>query len=385
MKKIFTLIIGLLTLATGVNAGEATFTVVNNDAEGWAQLALYSWDSSSGENVEAFGGWPGIVLFDGETLTNNEHVSVAQDGNTFTVTIKDYVPTMNLILNNNGQSKQFDLTDFADGKSYEIAAPVTPKNYGSAIYFINDGWDAVALYNWGGNGEIYGGWPGVVIVDAEGVLNPAGNKLVKVESAGATAEGYPIYKVGLGDGSGFENLIFNNTIGGDGNQFDVEFEDGAYFNTSGRTVAPEVPEESVTFTVVNHNPEGWPQLALYNWGDNTGETLGAWPGMLLFDGTTPTDNEKVTVVKDGDTFTITLKVAYENLILNNTNGGDGNQFDLNDFADGNTYSIENPATAITNTTIPFTSNAARYNLNGQKVSAAFKGVVIIDGKKVIQK
>ena len=48
-------------------------------------------------------------------------------------------------------------------------------------------------------------------------------------------------------------------------------------------------------------------------------------------------------------------------------------------------SLENSATAITYKTIPFTSNATRYNLNGQKVSAAFKGMVIIDGKKVIQK
>ena len=47
--------------------------------------------------------------------------------------------------------------------------------------------------------------------------------------------------------------------------------------------------------------------------------------------------------------------------------------------------MENSATAITYKTIPFTSDAARYNLNGQKVSAAFKGMVIIDGKKVIQK
>lgn len=381
MRRIFTLILGLLTLATGVKAAEATFTVVNNDAENWAQLALYSWDDSSGENVQAFGGWPGVVLFNGETTTNNDQVAVTRNGNTFTVTIKNYVSTMNLILNNNGQGKQFDLTDFADGKSYEIAAPVTPTSYSKAIYFINDGWTAVALYNWGGKGEIYGGWPGVVIVDAEGNLNPAGNQLVKVENAGTTTEGYPIYKIGLGDESGFENLIFNNNAGG--SQFDVDFEDGAYYNTTGRTTAPDVPVETVTFTVVNNDPEGWPQLALYNWGSSTGETLGGWPGTVLFDGTTPTDNDKVTVVKDGNTFTITLKVAYENLILNNTNGGDGNQFDLEEFADGKTYTIV--STAITNNMIPSTTNGVKYNLSGQKVNAGYKGLVIVDGKKVMQK
>jgi archaellum component FlaF (FlaF/FlaG flagellin family) len=383
MKKLFTLIIGLLALANGVKAAEATFTVVNNDSENWPQLALYSWDNSSGENVEAFGGWPGVVLFDGTTVTNNEQVSVAQNGNAFTVTIKDYVATMNLIVNNNGQGKQFDLTDFADGKSYEIAAPVTPTSYSAAMFFINDGWEAVALYNWGGKGEIYGGWPGVVIVDANGTLNPGGNDLVKVENAGTTAEGYPIYKIGLGDDSGYENLIFNNNNGG--LQFDVAFEDGAYYNTSGRTVAPDVPVETVSFTVVNNSPETWPQLALYNWGSSTGETLGGWPGTMLFDGTTPTDNEKVSVVKDGNTYTITLKVAYENLILNNTNGGDGNQFDLEDFADGKTYTIETSTTAINSITMPVGANGVRYNLNGQRVGVGYKGLVIIEGKKMILK
>lgn len=233
MKKIYSLLAIAFALAATASA-QATFTVVNNNPDTWTQLALYSWDNSGGTNVEAFGTWPGVVLYDGTTLTDNSDVQVTKSGNTFTVTVKNYVSTMNLIINNNGQGSQLDLTDFANGKSYEIAAPPsTPTDYTQSIYFINDGWDAVALYNWGGSGEIYGTWPGVVIVDADGNLNPAANALVKVEKVSETTDGYPVYKIGLGDGSGFQNLIFNNN--NQGSQFDVEYEDGAFYNTTGKT------------------------------------------------------------------------------------------------------------------------------------------------------
>lgn len=373
--------IGLLALATGVKAAETTFTVVNNDAEGWPALALYAWEEGGRPDTELFGGWPGVVLYDGTNLTDNDKVSVTKDGNTFTVTIKDYAETMHLILNNNGNGKQIDDIDI--NTSVIIPAPAgEPTNFSTAIYFINDGWDAVALYNWGGGGEIYGGWPGVVIVDAEGTLNPAGNKLVKVEAAGTT-EGHAIYKISLGDDTGYENLIFNNN--GGGAQFDVALENGAYYNTTGKTTAPgeEIPE--VSFTVVNNNPTGWPQIALYNWGESTGETLGAWPGTVLFDGTTPTDNDKVTVVKNGNTYTVTLKVLYENLILNNTNGGDGNQIDLSDFSDGKSYQIPKITTGIKTVMATGNGDAVHYNLAGQKVSGSFRGIVISNGKRYINK
>ena len=60
------------------------------------------------------------MLYDGTTLTDNELVTVTKSENTFTVTIKNYETTMNLILNNNNNGKQMDLTEFTDGKSYTI-------------------------------------------------------------------------------------------------------------------------------------------------------------------------------------------------------------------------------------------------------------------------
>ena len=243
-----------VAFALNVSA-QATFYIENNNPDEWPQIALYSWDASSGTNVEAFGGWPGVVLFDGENTVGNDAVTVAKDGNRFTVTLANHVSTQNLILNNNNNGKQFDLTEFADGKTYEIAAPAdAPTSFSTTIYFVNDNqsvWTAVALYNWGGNGEIYGGWPGVVLVNQDGSLNPNGNKLVQVEYEGQTVDGYYVYKIGLGDDTGFENLIFNNN--GQGQQFDVALENGAYYNTGGKATA-----------ITSTSLQGTPHAVVYN-------------------------------------------------------------------------------------------------------------------------
>lgn len=101
-----------------------------------------------------------------------------------------------------------------------------------------------------------------------------------------------------------------------------------------------------TFTVINNNPTQWAALALYNWGDNSGESLGAWPGVVLYDGTTvnPDNNANVTVVKSGNTFTITLSAAlqFENLIINNNNNG--SQMDLTGVESGASFTIPAPPT-----------------------------------------
>ena len=119
-----------------------------------------------------------------------------------------------------------------------------------------------------------------------------------------------------------------------------------------RALAEKIDEPQptgVTFTIVNNNTEEWPALALYNWGDISGETLGPWPGVVLYDGENVVGNDKVTVTKDGNTYTVTLAadLAYENLILNNNNNG--KQMNLTNFADGATYTIEASAPVVTTT------------------------------------
>jgi hypothetical protein len=48
-------------------------------------------------------------------------------------------------------------------------------------------------------------------------------------------------------------------------------------------------------------------------------------------------------------------------------------------------SVEKGSTGITNITADKAANAVRYNLAGQKVNAGFKGVVIVNGQKMLQK
>ena len=85
MKKILTLFFATFALAFGAKAAEATFTVVNNDADGWPALALYAWEQDGRPDTDLFGSWPGVVLYDGTNLTDNSKVSVTKDGKTFTV------------------------------------------------------------------------------------------------------------------------------------------------------------------------------------------------------------------------------------------------------------------------------------------------------------
>jgi hypothetical protein len=52
---------------------------------------------------------------------------------------------------------------------------------------------------------------------------------------------------------------------------------------------------------------------------------------------------------------------------------------------GGTYTIEEVTDGITNVNAAKAENAVRYNLAGQKVNAGYKGVVIMNGKKVVLK
>ena len=123
--------------------------------------------------------------------------------------------------------------------------------------------------------------------------------------------------------------------------------DNGYYALAEKIDEPQ--PTGVTFTIVNNNTEEWPALALYNWGDISGETLGPWPGVVLYNGTDVVGNEYVTVTKEGNNYTVTLSadLAYENLILNNNNNG--KQMNLTNFADGATYTIEASAPVVTTT------------------------------------
>ncbi len=57
----------------------------------------------------------------------------------------------------------------------------------------------------------------------------------------------------------------------------------------------------------------------------------------------------------------------------------------NYYFDNISWEVEGAPTAIQKVQVVKAENGARYNLAGQKVDAAYKGIVIQNGKKFIQK
>ena len=158
----------------------------------WDEFAIYAWG-----DAEVFGGWPG------------RRVQPDADG-WYSVVVPKNRP-VNLILNNNGGGKQFNfLSDPTESGSYEVNSTVgtfervanPAKEITIRWKYVGSSWTAFGIYAWGGSpvGDTFGGWPGTVVTpDAQGwcsVTVPAGQTV--------------------------GNVIFNNTNGGGGNQFDVK-------------------------------------------------------------------------------------------------------------------------------------------------------------------
>ena len=158
----------------------------------WAEFAIYAWGDS-----EIFGSWPGkVVLPDAQGW-----YSVVVPNGAF-----------NLILNDNGGGNQFDfISTPAESSSYEVRTQDGKDNSTFERVdiiirwkYVGSDWTAFGVYAWGGSpvAETFGVWPGAIVEpDANGwcrVVVMAGQKV--------------------------GNVIFNNTNGGDGNQFDVDMD-----------------------------------------------------------------------------------------------------------------------------------------------------------------
>lgn len=293
----------------------ADITVLVDDQTGWADVRLYAWGDK-----EVCGGWPGI----------------APEANTVklgTVNYKVFVipeaegRTEHLILNNNNNGAQtpdldltFDGTRYyakaekvTDGESTSYTfTTVDPTDVDIKILVKNDtDWEEITLYAWSStlsDSGIFGGWPGAT---------PVGTEVI---------DGVEYTVFGLDGSLAGEtiNLIFNNN--GKGTQLP--------------DYAITVPEKEIFLSIkanyvvgnVDGNPRGEPSviyvqdkmgwggnLHLYAWGDT--ELFGGWPGVAgTYVGTfcgVPTYSFPVAAEVAGNT---------ENLIFNNGNGGDGNQF-----------------------------------------------------------
>ncbi len=157
-------------------------------------------------------------------------------------------------------------------------------------------WVEFAVYAWGAE-EVYGSWPGK-----------------KLE---ANTEGWYSFTVPV---SRPINLIINNN--GGGKQFDFISDptgDACYeFNTEDNSfTAVDCPSLPITIRW-KYIGTGWTSFGIYAWGGSPlADTFGGWPGTMV-----EPDAEGWCSV------TVPAGQTVGNVIFNNGNGGEGNQFDV---------------------------------------------------------
>ncbi len=149
-----------------------------------------------------------------------------------------------------------------------------PTHDGVRIYIVDQtGWDAIALYQWGDENNLGGGWPGAQV---SGELDYQGTHYKYFD--------YEDSIIGK-----TQNLIFNNNGGGTQlSDYAITFEDGVkdYFlvvtadgvsSLDAPVVEESIPEHEGEVWVSIIDQTGWDAIALYQWG--TENNLGGdWPG-----------------------------------------------------------------------------------------------------------
>jgi len=129
---------------------------------GWTDLSIYAWNEGEGML-----GWPGVHHSGTVNIGGKDwYVFDMPSG-------YQHTPGLNYIFNDNGQGNQFDaMSDFTFGhdlfitidenNQYTIHAGPIIAEGGFTVYtcISEAGWDGVWFYNWGGPGELAGGWPG---------------------------------------------------------------------------------------------------------------------------------------------------------------------------------------------------------------------------------
>lgn len=112
---------------------------------------------------------------------------------------------LNFILNNSGGGTQLADTYITLDRNYYFRITDSSINEISFRVYVDNqsGWPALALYGWG-DVELGGGWPG---------LQPGGTETVN-------SVAYTWFELAPAATGKSVNLIFNDTVGGDGKQFD---------------------------------------------------------------------------------------------------------------------------------------------------------------------
>ncbi len=301
------------------------------DQTGWDAIALYQW----GDQNDLGGGWPGAQVAGTATVKDVEYVY-------FEYGEDIYGLNQNLIFNNNAggiQLKDYNLT-FEEGVQdyfFIVTAesvseaenpdvkPIIPVHDGVRVYVDDQtGWAAIALYQWGDQNDLGGGWPGAQV---------AGTATVKDVEYVYFEYGEDIY--GLN-----QNLIFNNNAGGiQLKDYNLTFEEGVqdYFfivtadgvtafdpinPDGGGDVDPDPkPQPTAVIQILVDDQTGWDAIALYQYGE-VNSLGGSWPGAQV----------SATTEEDGVTYKVfqyTEEVYGLNqyLIFNNN----GNDIQLDEF------------------------------------------------------
>ena len=275
------------------------------DLTGWEAINLYMWGDK-----ELCGGWPGIAPAEATVKIGTVSYKV--------FTVEDALGrSENLIFNGEGgQTPDVPLTLEAETfirlevvEDKLVATVTNPRNPDIKILVNNKtDWEAISLYAYG-DAEAFGGWPGAAPVAYE-----------EVKGVNYTVFGLPADMAGK-----TLNLIFNNNGGGKQlADFAITVpEKELFLNINANYYVDNVQgnprgDDSYVYVI---DGMGWGEsLHMYAWGAS--EIFGGWPGAAgepagTFCGV-PAYRFFVAAEHSG---------KEENLIFNNGNGGDGNQFD----------------------------------------------------------
>ena len=184
--------------------------------------------------------------------------------------------------------------------------------------YVNDqtGWDEIALYAWGDDGDVTPGWPGLL---------PTGSEVINSVE-------YTVFDMGKELKDVTMNLIFNNN--NNGKQIDAM--QGFTLNSDVYLILTESGFEEVDpnvtpyagYTVYVDDQTGWEALALYTWGD---AEVAGWPGIQPT-GTKEINGVNYTYFEMGED----LNGSSLNLIFNN-NGNDSQLGDIGVVLDRDFY------------------------------------------------
>ncbi len=366
-----------------------TYTATFTTNLGWQTVKAYVW-SGEGENAynKALGDWAG---------TEMELVEGTSD--TYTISFKAAEAPEWIIFNYDNNNKTTDLA-FVDGKAY-----VWNKFTQTVTYTNPEGWENVNAFIWTENEKSYtNDWPGNAMTKDGDIYT------ISIENYGEEVD-IP------------GNIIFNNGGMGDGNQtLDLVFQDGkeysdgsyATLTVSDAGYATYCHARALDFTNVDgitaytatqtENKISFHQVEATVPGNNglllkgtkgaetkakvpfvQGGELNAIQNVLVGVLTETHVDKGAFVLMNGDQgvgfyktnndegFTVRANSAY----IPAQTVGEARTFIGFDF-DNTTTAIEGVATVKEN-------NGEIYNLQGQRVMKAQKGLYIIDGKKVMVK